>query len=364
MKKISNYLTAAVFIAVILGMSVLFIVSPKDEVSVAERRKLAAFPKFSMEDLMKGDFFKNMDSYVTDQFPMRDDFRKIGAQVRFNVLAQSDNKGIYINDGYVFKSDYPVKTRNIEKFAEGINRVYRDHIKGKAKSCYVSVIPDKSHFDTSKHLKNDAKLIADTFVSKLEGWEYIDIFDSLSLESYYRTDTHWSQDKLAPVMKTIAEQMDFSSDPEKYEYKENVLEPFYGVYWGQSAMEPAPDKLVYLTNEAIDKATVKVFDNDCTKVYNLDSFNGIDGYDVFLSGASPIVEITSPLGDPEKELVIFRDSFGSSIAPLFLEEYGKVTLVDLRYIASSLLDEYVDMENSDVLMLYSTLILNSGLLIK
>ncbi len=62
----------------------------------------------------------------------------------------------------------------------------------------------------------------------------------------------------------------------------------------------------------------------------------------------------------EKELVLFRDSFGSSIAPLLIENYRKITMIDLRYISSSLLDIVDFNENQDILFLYSTTVINNS----
>ena len=60
--------------------------------------------------------------------------------------------------------------------------------------------------------------------------------------------------------------------------------------------------------------------------------------------------------------MLFRDSFGSSIAPLLIENYRKITLIDLRYINSELLSEYVEFNNQDVLFLYSGVVLNQNIL--
>ena len=57
---------------------------------------------------------------------------------------------------------------------------------------------------------------------------------------------------------------------------------------------------------------------------------------------------------------MFRDSFGSSIAPFFIDGYSQITLVDTRYISPSLLGDYVDFTDCDVLFLYSTLVLNKS----
>ncbi len=93
----------------------------------------------------------------------------------------------------------------------------------------------------------------------------------------------------------------------------------------------------------------------------LDSF---DSYNVFLSGPSSLVEITNEDASNSKELIIFRDSFGSSIAPLLVPHYRKITLVDLRYISEITVDKYVDIKNSDVLFLYSATSVNKSFLLK
>ena len=58
----------------------------------------------------------------------------------------------------------------------------------------------------------------------------------------------------------------------------------------------------------------------------------------------------------KRELVVFRDSFGSSLVPLLLEGYSKITVVDIRYISPQILGEYVDFTNCDVLFIFNTLI--------
>ncbi|MGL6216636.1 MAG: DHHW family protein, partial [Lacrimispora sphenoides] len=75
-------------------------------------------------------------------------------------------------------------------------------------------------------------------------------------------------------------------------------------------------------------------------------------------------EITNPNVKNGKELVIFRDSFGSSLAPLLLDGYSKVTMVDIRYIASDLVGDYITFDDQDVLFVYSTSVLNSSAMFK
>jgi hypothetical protein len=74
--------------------------------------------------------------------------------------------------------------------------------------------------------------------------------------------------------------------------------------------------------------------------------------------------LENPLAETERELVIFRDSFGSSLAPLLLDGYRKITLIDLRYVSSSYLDKLITFDQQDVLFLYSVGLVNSGRLLR
>ena len=92
----------------------------------------------------------------------------------------------------------------------------------------------------------------------------------------------------------------------------------------------------------------------------MEKATGKDPYEMYLSGSLSLITINNPKALNDKNLVIFRDSFGSSIAPLLATGYRHVTVVDIRYIQSTVLDRFVDFENSDVLFLYSTLVLNNS----
>ncbi|MBR3841984.1 MAG: hypothetical protein IKM38_01765, partial [Christensenellaceae bacterium] len=120
-----------------------------------------------------------------------------------------------------------------------------------------------------------------------------------------------------------------------------------------------------LTDNVTENALVTSLEQDSPlSVYSEADFKNIDPYDVYLSGAEALLTIENPLAENEKHLILFRDSFGSSIAPLLMGEYSRITVVDLRYIRSDLLSEYLDFTGADVLFLYSTGILNNGAILK
>ena len=199
---------------------------------------------------------------------------------------------------------------------------------------------------------------------------YIDIMEGLTIDDYYKTDPHWRQERILETAKRLVDGLGVSDaaafDLAAYQIQE--IPDFYGVYYGQSALPMVADTICYLTNEVIDSAQVwNMETGKTTPVYDLDkleSEKSMDKYDIFLGGAVPLQIIDSPKAKTDKRLIIFRDSYTSSLAPLLLETYKEVTLVDLRYISSELIGEYVDFEEADILFLYNTVVLNHSSMLK
>ena len=94
------------------------------------------------------------------------------------------------------------------------------------------------------------------------------------------------------------------------------------------------------------------------ELYKEEYFKNVDPYDLFLEGTQkPLFIIENENATTDKELIVYRDSFGSSLVPLLVEGYKKITVVDVRYMATSLIDsnnliDYKD--GQDVLFIYST----------
>ncbi len=353
-----------VFIVFIFSFFILTFITPDQLFSNEEKRNLTQFTLPTVESIFDGEWTEEFEEYATDQFPLRNEFRTSHALFRLDILNQKDISGLYTINDYIFKMDYPIRYDNIERFAQKTNDVYTQLLQGNINNYYVSVIPDKNYYSDSSYLNTNAKEVADLFSSQVIDAKYIDIFDRLNLESFYKTDTHWSQDQLFNVMDIFAKEMDFTPLTLS-EYTPYTIENFNGVLQGQFALNMPADSLVYLESNYTNHAIVNNFeDPDFKEVYDLEKFDSEDSYNLFLSGATGLTTITSPYAKTDKELIIFRDSYGSSIAPLFLESYKTVTLIDMRYFSSSLLDQYVDFTNKDVLVLYSTLILNSNIILR
>ena len=359
----NRFLISLVTIAVILfGGCLLCLTNPTEEISLSERRKLAQFPKFDWETIVDGEWMEDFEKYTLDQFPFRDQMRGVKAYVQQNLFRQKDNNGIYVVDGNVSKLEYPLNENSVISAAKKFNALYEKYMAGTDVKVYTGIVPDKNYFLAKEngYLSVDYERMIELYTKNISNMEYINLFSYLEIGDYYRTDSHWSQEKLIDVALVIAEAMGAAERLSgQYEMKE--LAPFYGVYYGQSAMQLKPDTIKYLTNEIIENCTTyNAETGETTFVYDTEKFSNLDPYDVFLSGATPLITITNPAGEKGKELVIFRDSFGSSLAPLLIEGYETITLVDIRYMHSNLLPNYIKFTDQDVLFLYSTMVLNSS----
>ncbi len=362
--KIKNILSIALCAVIIFGYSAFCFFGEKATFSDSERRALASFPEVNIENIISGDFAKEFESYAVDAFPMRDSFRTLKAYTRLYAFLQSDNNGLYEKGDHLSKLEYPEIPEMREHAVELFTAIYEKYLKNC--NVYFTMIPDKNMFLAD--LKIDYKAFAEKMAKELDFAENIDITDLLSADDYYNTDTHWKQQSIVDIAERLAESM--GADIEA-EYEEVLVkDDFDGVYVGQSALPVEPDELVYLTNDEIKGYTVGVM-NDSGKLiktegaYDMVKAEGKDPYEMFLSGTQSVVKIVNPAEESGKKLVIFRDSFGSSIAPLLAQGYSEIMLIDLRYIGSEqIMPMLGDLNGVDVLFMYSTLLLNNSLSMK
>ena len=334
----------------------------RQDVSLSERRPLKQMPEISAERVLNGKFMEEFEDFTLDQFPLRDSFRQLKALYAKHLLRQQDNNGIYEYDGYLAEMCYPLDEASVDHALRQFQRVYDLYLQDNAR-IFVTVVPDKGYYlaPESGHLAMDHAKLFDIVRSGMPWGQYVDITGSLTLEDYYRTDTHWRQECILPVAQALANALgvEIATD-----HTQTALErPFYGVYYGQAALPAKPETLYLMESELLSGCRVYQYTDDrYADVYDLSKLDANDPYDVFLSGAQSLLRIENPNAATDRELVIFRDSFGSSLAPLLVKDYSAVTLIDIRYIQPQLLGKYVDFEGKDILFMYSSLVLNKNLI--
>lgn len=343
-----------IFVSIIFIFSILTLVIKDKDISSYERRKLVTTTS------LKEDFIINLDDYLSDQFPLRNELISTNSIFDRYILQNIDSNSVYIKNNFVIDKNYPLDEKSLNGFINKINYINDNYLQDS--NVFYTIIPDKSYFlEDSKYLKIDYESV----LSKIEdnlNIPYINIVDSLKLEDYYRTDIHIKQESYPKIIEQLSNY--YSFEYQGNYIPEKITDKFYGASYSKVPSFTKPDELTILKNDVISSSTATHLEYGKKDIYELNRLNDADAYNVFLGGPSSLIEIENKSSKTDKELIIFRDSFGSGFSPLLIPYYKKITLIDLRYINMFLVPNYVDFTNKDVLFAYSTLIVNSSHILK
>lgn len=363
MTKKIRIIGAAAVALVWLALAAFAWFGPKEDISDSERRKLAQFPELGIETVLSGKFMSDFEDYTLDQFPLRDSFRQLKARIHYDLLRQGDNNGIYIADGYAAKLEYPLNQVSVDKAVTKFNSIYENYLKDSESKVVLTVIPDKGYYlaEENGYPAMDYEALFETVRTGMPWAEFVDITELLDIGDYYRTDTHWRQEEILDVAQRLCEALGTSVPQEGEFARKEVERPFWGVYYGQAALPMESETIWVMESETLAECTVYNYETGkTTSIYDMDKLDSRDLYDVYLSGASALLTIENPNASSDRELIVFRDSFGSSLVPLLAADYAAVTMVDIRYISSDILGQFIDFHGQDVLFAYSTLVLNDS----
>ena len=270
----------------------------------------------------------------------------------------------YILDGNIYEKTEGINESAITNNIDKINNIYENYLSNM--NVYFAMIPNKEYYlNNSEDQNSEFECIEEFTANKLNGnIRNIELYDTLNLDSFYKTDMHWKQESLDKTVERIALNMNVEGIEKNYESKS--LGDFYGSYYKQiNDSTIKPDELIYLTNSAIENSIVYNVEKEREEpVYNEEVVNETrNKYDLFLSGAVAVQQIKNTEANNGKKLILFRDSFGSSIAPLLIGDYEEILLVDIRYVNSNLLSNYIDFneyKNQDALFLYNARVINKS----
>ena len=136
---------------------------------------------------------------------------------------------------------------------------------------------------------------------------YIDLFPCLTGDSYYRTDPHWRQDALEPVVQTLTSAMgaplswDFTAQDGGSSPGRTRANPVYP--WSRTASCISPAAPSHRAEPGIWREI---------SIYNWEKVQGRDPYEFFFSlGPLPFRFLENPAATSQRGLILFRDSFRS-----------------------------------------------------
>ena len=344
-----------------VGGLVNFIAKDRD-FSESENRVLASFPKLTLSSIADGTFMKNFETYMSDQFVLRD--RMISLKSYFDRLSGlRESNGVYIgDDGFLIEkpSKYTAKkakamTKSINSFMEK----YPDLTK------MVAISPNASYIYSEK-LPSGIELHSQYselkgILNRLEGENYSFLNVTKALKNakeksdvFYRTDHHWTTRGAYAVFKAIADKWNLDRSQVKYKFL-TVSSDFEGTLASKTGIHDNKDKIeiclpknsegsYIVSYESQDKRTTSLFEPSKLQQKNK--------YEVFLGGNYDKVVIDT-VSKSRATLLIIKDSYANCLIPMLTPYFAKIIVVDPRYMTDSIhtvMDEY---NISHVLFLYN-----------
>lgn len=362
--KAQNIVRIVFFLGMIFGMTVLTLVYPVREFSERENEALAQMPALRVADVFSGEFEKNYEEYLTDQFPFRDQWIGVKTSLERSMMRQ-DVKDIYFADqGYLIEAhsgSFTSETaseniRYLQEFArECVSRYGAGHVTAMVVPNAVDILqellpPYAPAGEEAAYLEQIAGAMPEGvwFDSRVVLLEHKD------QQLYYRTDHHWTTEAAYYVYEAWAGSLGLSPMSLKEYQAEQVTDQFYGTIDAKVGGENFSDAItVYRPREKVDYRLYHGADGSVTTdIYEYSFLDTRDKYSVFFGRNQGVIEASVDNGS-QRRLLVIKDSYAHCFLPFTFHDFSEVDFVDLRYYNQSL-KEYMDQgQYTDVLFLYN-----------
>jgi hypothetical protein len=381
--KKTDLVNVIVFCGILLLGGIASLAMKKDSVSVMENRKLASFPKFYDSALWNGKYFKDIDAYYSDNFPLRDKWISFSNSLRNKFGYQSGDIKIYdqtnnaeANEktdtvksvtvtgplpddgatGEIKKRVFVFKNRAFEMFGggTGMGKAYADVINSYNRllkpgiQVYNLIIPVALEFEvTEKYAKlqkpnrpaiENIYNAEDSNIKKV--WAIDEIRKHRTEYIYFNTDHHWTSLGAYYAYRAFcatAGLTPVSLDTVKYKTKPSFLGSLYRLT-RDPGLQSNPDSVRYYlfrdsVNAYVGSASIGYWVK--SKMYG-EGASGPNSYSVFLQGDLPVMKLETQHKNGRK-IAVVKESYGNAFSCFLINNYEKVIIVDQRYYTGDFL---------------------------
>jgi len=363
MTKTSKWIQILLFTALISVFLALFLAMPDVLFSEQENRKLTQAPQFTLENLFSGKFTQKFESYITDQFPLRD--RWITVKARSELLTgKKENKGVYLCEDDTLIEAY--KAPDPAQLEKNIDAV-RTLSESADVPVYFALIPGAAEIHSSllpKNAPNDSQKDVINFCYENSGAVNVDIYSALQSHSdeyiFYRTDHHWTSLGAYYGYTSLMDAMGLGHSPLTAFDRRTVTDEFFGTVYSKSGINWVKPDTIEIFAEQDEATTVLNYSEGeavKTELYDYGCLEKKDKYSMFMGGITPLITVETGNTDAPTLLVV-RDSYMDSLAPFLQNSFSKIYFIDLRYYKTQFMQSSIRnfiRENSidEVLVCYS-----------
>lgn len=348
-----------IYIAVVFGILALFgicsVLLPQKNYSNNENRYLENYPEVSFANVLSGEFQEKFEMAFSDQFIGRDNWMKYSTSI-VKLIGYREISGVYIGkDGYyitkttqdmIDQKQYVKNLHYVEYLGTQMEGKVSLLLAPSSGTILQDKLPDQApYYDAASMYR-----MADTI---LKSSKNIDVCSMLNEyvnqgQVYFKTDHHWTLLGAYAAYLTYCDVNGF--DAQSYEYFEpkKISEKFWGTTYSKVLDTDATPDTIYAAFH-IPQAEVVSDGQSGQGIYDVKKLEQKDKYGYFFGGNYGEVKIKMNHGD--KKLLVIKDSYANSFVPFLMENYGEITMIDLRYYKNSV-EELVEEGYDQALVLY------------
>lgn len=377
------------FFAVLAAGTLASILKPHEEYSTSENRVLAEHPQLSAEEIFHGSYQEDYETWLNDQFPLRDCFVSLSSHSQ-RLFGKKDINGVYLGrDGYLIEK--PDETTfdslqledNIRFLSQFLNHAADTY--GKERVCCM-MVPSKAvvltdrlplfaaSADFPSLCGGNPKSAQEDSISEqikkalTEPDLLLDVTNCLLAHQseyiYYRTDHHWTTLGAYYAYAAWANKTAHTPRPLSAYQKEDIYEDFYGTTYNKVRIRTAPDTVTLFHTP--EERRIRIRRNDSSGTRKYDSLyvpaeatdsparGSSSRYDVFLGGNTGKIIIDTGT-KTDRTLLVIKDSFANCFVPFLTGDYRQILLIDYRYTKKTITDITAEHDEiTDILVLFNT----------
>jgi hypothetical protein len=367
-KKIMPKLIMPITVAaLILLVPVLIIVLPKKDFSENENRMLQKVPVVTLNNIKEGVFSDEVEKYVSDHFPLRDELVSLKCSVQ-KIAGIKEFNDVFLGRGRLLQH---IEEPQISVFESRINRLC-DNLEDTETNINLMLIPTNATVYSSQLPKNAPDIVDEQAIIQ-------DIYDNTKCNDmdvvkelinekdnhnmYYYLDHHWNYYGAYTGYRLYCRQIGIEPRDIEEFGKKTLTKDFRGTLYSKvliKSMKPDVIEAVELPKSGIKVEYVdkKKETND---YYDYSFLEKKDKYSVFGGGNQALQIVENQKSESEDELVIVKDSFANCFVPFLIYHYRKIHIIDPRYYMPHVSDYVKKNKNvKDVLVLYNIDSLNNN----
>lgn len=336
-----------------------FQVIAKDQsFSELENRNLSLMPELTTDTLLDGSFAEAFETYIADQFPLRNRFIAIKSNTE-RALLKKENNGVFLGkDGYLLQD---FETPDLELAARNADYItsLSEHF-----TVYTALAPTatsilKDKLPTFAQPYDELGYIQSFYDHLGDQVHQVDLAQVLAQHKnepiYYKTDHHWTTLGAYYGYTAFCEAAGITPLTLDDFNIETVSTDFYGSLFSKgnfTFIKPDSLQLFYpkqaqpvtVTYEATGKVTDSLYDYSYLDVK--------DKYSLFLDNNHPLIKIQTSAGTGKKLLVI-KDSYANCFVPFLTAHYDEIQIADLRLLTLPIKTYATQHAIDDILLLYN-----------